>query len=69
MQHKSFIIQCIERARGDDMHRAERAFRNFTTTQMQEEHGQSGNTRQEVLDSYRHHSLTCDNAIIEVQAL
>ena len=57
---KEFIIDCIERCRGDDLARARIAFRGLD---MSKQHGQSGCTRQAVLDGYITHNDKCNAAI------
>jgi hypothetical protein len=65
---KLLVLDGLSRLRGDDYERASRAFHGLTPEQMQEQHGQSGNTRQEILDSYRTHREAVDKAIAEVKA-
>lgn len=60
---KKFIISCIERRRGDDLYRARRAFKNCTPKEMDEEYGQSGQTRQQIIDGHQSHNDECDEAI------
>ncbi len=61
------IRQTVESAlanhRGDDLHRAESAFRNATSEQMAKEYGNSGQTPQEILDGYRAHESKVDRAL------
>ena len=63
MTVQKFVIQCISQARGDDLARAKMAFKGFNTEQMQQQHGQSGHTRKQVLDEYQSHSDMCDAAV------
>ncbi len=49
---ESMITRKIGEAE-DNLIRCERAFRNYTFTQMKEKYGQSGLTCEEVLDGYR----------------
>jgi len=63
MTIQEFVINCIERARGDDLYRAKMAFRDMTPKQMQEQYGESRRTRQEVLDGHHDHYDKCDAAI------
>jgi hypothetical protein len=49
---KEFVIRHIKQLKGDDTHRARCAFTGFTPREMQEEHGHSGKTRQQILDEY-----------------
>ncbi len=48
-----YIYSALGRARGDDLERAECAFRGMTAVAMDEQYGQSGRTRQQILDEYR----------------
>lgn len=48
-----YIRAALDNRKGDDLERAERAFRGRTTLQMQEQYGQSGRTCQAILDEYR----------------
>jgi len=66
MELKKFIIKCINMNRGDDLARARNAFDSFSFSQMQEQHGSSGKTRQQILDSYIEHEKKCDDAIKEI---
>lgn len=60
---KSFILQCIERARGDDLVRAQMAFHNCSPDMLKKEYGESGRTRQEILDGHEAHNQQCNEAI------
>lgn len=46
----------------DNAYRARAAFKNYTPAQMQEQHGQSGRTRQAVLDAYEEYLFDCQGA-------
>lgn len=50
--HQELAIQALQNMRGDDYSRAQRAFRDMTDEQMQQQHGESGRTRAEVLAGY-----------------
>lgn len=63
MTVREFVLNCIERARGDDLARAKLSFKGLSAEQMQMEHGRSGQTKQEILDGYQAHSGLCDAAI------
>ena len=52
---KAEALKILRRNLGDDLERAELTFRNLTPAQLQEEYGQSGMTRQAILDQYRDH--------------
>lgn len=47
------LIRMVERDFGDDLERAEAAFRGLTPPELQQEYGQSGHTCQQILDQYR----------------
>jgi len=49
----TMLLSIVDNARGDDLARAEMAFRNLSPEEMQQEYGVSGETCQEILDSYR----------------
>jgi hypothetical protein len=46
------IRRMIDDDRGDDLERAIAAFRGYSVEDMGKQHGQSGRTRQEILDGY-----------------
>ncbi len=52
-----YILSAIARSDGDDLERAQHHFRGLTPVQMQEQHGQSGKTRQQILDEYVEYRL------------
>lgn len=54
-EKKNFIMKAMNNARGDDLERATAAFRNCTAAQMDEEYGQSGDTRKQILKEYETH--------------
>jgi hypothetical protein len=60
---KQFIIDCIQSRQGDDLFRAKAAFRGLSYVEMQKQHGQSGKTRQQILDEYAEYSKKCKDAI------
>lgn len=64
---RKFIKSCIEQKRGDDLNRAKTAFANCTPEQMNEKYGESGQTRQQIIDGYKEREAKCDNAITEVE--
>ena len=47
------LIRLVESGRGDDLERAEWAFRGFRVEKMNEVYGESECTPYEILDSYR----------------
>lgn len=50
---KDFIRRAIQNAKGDDLERAEDAFRGMSDDELDRQYGQSGQTRREILDGYR----------------
>lgn len=47
------IQKLIKDSQGDDLERAHAAFRGLSSPQMEMLYGQSGKTRQQILDGYR----------------
>ena len=64
---KEFVIDCIKQHRGDDLYRAQCAFGNCTPTEMNELYGESGQTRQQIIDGYKAHQQKCNEAIETVK--
>ncbi len=62
------LLRALQGYRGDDLARAKAAFRRMTPAQMLEEHGESGKTRQQVLDDYQLHDDEAKAAIAWVEA-
>ena len=67
-QQKETALQALQYMRGDDLQRAQAAFRGCTPEQMQSLYYASGQTRQEIIDGYRAHQDRVDAAIAWVQA-
>lgn len=67
-EHQELAIHALESMKGDDSKRARAAFRNFTSEQMQEQHGQSGQTRAQLLASYTERDAKVQAAIDWVAA-
>ena len=55
--------------RGDDLYRAQSAFRGLSQKQMQEQHGMSGKTRQQIINEYQEHADKTDAAIAWVKSV
>lgn len=53
---RDIILSALRQYAGDDSARAQMAFKNCTPAQMQEQYGESGSTRQEILDGYAEHN-------------
>lgn len=67
-EHKELAMRALSAMRGDELPRARAAFRNFTPLQMQEPHGQSGETRAQILADYELHEARIQAAIDWVKA-
>lgn len=50
---KRRAIQIVEASYGDDLERAKYAFGPYSHEEMAQQHGQSGQTRQKILDDYQ----------------
>lgn len=50
--HKALIIKALDSYRGDNLARARYFFRNLTTEEMEQQHGHSGLTKKQLLESY-----------------
>lgn len=46
------LKRIIENAKGDDLERARRSFHGMSSRQLDEQHGQSGRTRRQILQEY-----------------
>lgn len=66
--HKQKIISALRMTDSDNLERAERAFRHYSPAQMQEEHGQTGQTHQQILDGYRKARADTNETIAWVEA-
>lgn len=65
---KGEIIAILENAKGDDFDRARHAFAFMNPREMQMPHGESGKTREQVLEGYRRHNAKIDSLIEAVKA-
>ena len=61
-------MQALLNLRGDNTARARHAFSRFTPKEMQEQHGESGRTRAQVLAEYEAHDAKIDAAIAWVKS-
>lgn len=66
--HKELAIRALENMMGDDAARARIEFRGLTIKQMQEQYGQSGRTREQVLAEYEGYEAKVRAAIDWVKA-
>lgn len=53
MDHIDYIFRTLGRTDGDDLERCQAAFRGLSPQQMSSLYGESGRTRQEILDGYQ----------------
>lgn len=67
-QIKQTIITALQNHFGDDYARAQAAFRNCTPDQMNQEYGDSGKTRAEILKEYEDHFKRVETALQYVRA-
>ena len=66
--HQDLAIRALESMRGDDLIRARRAFSGYSVKEMQQQHGASGQTRQQIISGYEHQAMNVDQAIDWVKA-
>lgn len=66
-QHLKTIEKALQQFKGDDAARARAAFSRCTPEQMQEQHGQSGRTRAEILQGYEKHEAEVEAALAWVR--
>ena len=67
-ENKATALQALENMRGDNLHRAQAAFRNCTPEQMAQEYGRSGKTRAEILAECEAHENRVNLAIAWIKA-
>lgn len=67
-KHKELALRGLGCLRGDDLERARHAFHGMGSMQMQEQHGQSGKTRAEILARYEKFAAEVDAAVQWVKA-
>lgn len=68
-ESRRVILDALARHKGDNFARAKHAFSNCTPEQMDQQYGQSGMTRREIMAEYQAHADACDKAVLEVAAL
>lgn len=66
--NKELAIRALNNLCGDNLERAQHAFRGMTDAQMNEQHGFSGKTRAEILAEYEAYRAEVDAAIKWVMA-
>jgi hypothetical protein len=65
---KETALRALENLRGDDLYRARAAFRNCTPDEMQQQYGQSGKTRAQIIGEYEAHEAEVNAAIAWVKS-
>jgi len=68
MNSKELAIKALENMKGDDLYRTQMAFRGMTQKQMQEQYGESGKTRSQILSDYQTREDRVNAAIAWVRA-
>lgn len=53
METQEYLLKIVERGKGDDLERFEAAFSNLTSEQLKQPYGNSGMTKQQILDDLR----------------
>ena len=66
---KAFILAALNGRRGDDLLRAQKAFFGMSHEQMQKQHGDTGQTRAEVLAMLKAEDADITQAMNEVRAI
>lgn len=64
-----YIRDRFEQTRNDDLERAEAAFRGLPPHLMQGQYGESGKTRQQILDEYRAERRVFERALSDLDDL
>ncbi len=68
MTPKELTLRTLHNARSDDTYRAKAAFRGLSAKEMTENYGQSGKTRQQIIDEYETSDRQYDAAIAWVES-
>ncbi len=66
---KTFVLDILNSAKGDDLERTEHAFRNYSPDMMDTIYGESGKTCMEILTEYRKDRAKITEAISWVESL
>lgn len=66
---KQVILDALQRYKGDDLERAEFAFKNLPDDKLDKEYGQSGQTCREILEGYRQQRAEVENAFLWLNSL
>lgn len=62
-KHLELAIRALENMRGDNLERAKLAFRNCSPEQMNQDYGESGRTRNEIINGYYEKATEINEAI------
>lgn len=65
---KEIVLSALNSYKGDDVYRARAAFKGFSIIQMGAQHGESGKSRQEILDEYESHAAEVNYVIDFIKA-
>ncbi len=68
-KHIDLIIEALDCYQGDNAARARSAFKNCNPEDMQCNYGQSGETKQQILDTYENHERACKEAKTWIQKI
>lgn len=69
LEERAYILKCVGRTDGDDLERAENAFRNLSAQQFDQQYGQSGKTCRQILEGYRTQRAFHKAAYVALQEL
>jgi len=69
MTIKTTLLAALRQYRGDNLERARMAFRGLSPEKMDEQYGESGMTRREILEGYERHAAEVDSARMFVEKL
>ena len=64
---RELVLRVLGQYRGDDLYRAKAAFRDCTQEEMQQQYGESGRTRAQIVEGYAEHVAKVDAAIAWVR--
>lgn len=62
-KHAALAIQALVGLKGDDLERAQSAFKGLSLEKMNEQYGGGRNTRAEMVAQYKARAKACDEAI------
>jgi hypothetical protein len=63
-EKKAYVLSAIESAKSDDLRRAQAAFRRCSPAEMDQEYGESGRTRRQILQSYEDFNAKVDEILV-----